>query len=143
MSYIHVLKTGRKIFANTLFLGIEATRSRHASMHCILDTQERKYVYSMCYHNTPPLKERKSDIRKIFLLHCKCSQKIYTILPTSIHKRNKVVLRGYRPNTYVTTCTSPYFSLQSVLSPSCDMVVARSMVLLFSFCGSSRWSVSR
>ena len=20
-------------------------------MHCILDTQERKYVYSMCYHN--------------------------------------------------------------------------------------------
>ncbi len=39
----------------------------------------------------------------------------------------------------VKKCTSHYFSLQSVLSLSCDMVVASSMVLLLSFCGSSRW----
>ncbi len=28
-------------FANTQFLGIKATQSRYASMHCILDTQEK------------------------------------------------------------------------------------------------------
>ena len=32
MSYKHVLRTGRKIFANTQFLGIEANRPRYESI---------------------------------------------------------------------------------------------------------------
>ena len=57
-------------------------------------------------YNTPPLKERKYDIRKIFLLHCKCLQKQnYTLYLPTVYMNTIILSSEDRDLTHTTVNT--------------------------------------